>query len=142
MQNAAKINAAAGSISSPAQGELVIKGNTRSNGLKAFFANRGTSLLAIAVKADIPLAKLLEYNDLATDGILKNDSWIYLEKKAKQGTREMHTSLQDETLYDISQNNGVMLRSLTQFNNMQENEKVKKGTKIKLRPSQQLTMSK
>lgn len=138
----AQIKTAPGTGSNSPQQEIAFKGNTKLNGLKAFFAAKGTSLLAIAMKADIPLVKLLEYNDLGSDGLLKNACWIYLEKKAKEGNRDIHTSLQDETLYDISQNNGVQLKSLSQFNNLQENDKVKKGTKIRLRPSQQLTVSK
>jgi LysM repeat protein len=43
--------------------------------------------------------------------------------------------LQTETLYDISQNNGVQLQSLMQLNSMTENETVSKGRKIRLRAS-------
>ena len=125
-----------------AQPEIILKSNTKFNGLKAVFVNKGTSLLAIATKADIPLAKLLEYNDLTADGLLKNACWIYLEKKAKQGNRDVYISLQDETLYDVAQNNGVQLKGLAELNNMPENELVKKGMKLKLRVAQQLTMSK
>ena len=114
---------------------IEIKSNTKFNGLKAHFATKGTSLLAIASAADIPLVKLLEYNDLSEDGLTKENAWIYLEKKAKQGNRDSYTSLQDETLYSIAQNNGVQLKSLSQLNELPENARVKKGTKIKLRAS-------
>ena len=119
-----------------------LKDNTKLNGFKAFYALKGTSLLAIASKANIPLAKLLEYNDLEADGLLKDACWIYLEKKAKQGNRDMYVSLQDETLYEVSQNNGVQLKSLSELNNLPENAHLKKGTKVKLRFTQQLTDSK
>ena len=121
---------------------LQIKGNTRFNGLKAYFAPKGTSLLAIATSADLPLVKLLEYNDLPFDGLTKENSWIYLEKKAKQGNRDSYTSIQDESLYSIAQNNGVQLQALSRFNELPENANIKKGTKIKLRSPQQVTMSK
>ncbi len=117
------------------ESDIVVKQNVRFNGLKAVFVNKGTSLLAIATKADIPLAKLLEFNDLAADGLLKSTCWIYLEKKAKQGNRDAYVSLQDETLYEVSQNNGVQLKVLTELNGMPENAGVKKGMKIKLRPA-------
>ncbi len=111
-----------------------VKGKVNFNGLKAMLVSKGTSLLAIASRADIPLAKLLDYNDLKTDGLIKDQQYIYLERKAKQGNRDFYTSLQNETLYDIAQNNGVQLQSLMQFNGMSENENVRRGTKIKLRP--------
>ena len=124
--------------------EQSIKLKTKFNGLKGLFAPKGTSLLAIATRADIDLAKLLVYNDLVTDGLLKDDQLIYLEKKAKQGNRDFYIALQKETLYDIAQNNAVQLKYLSQFNNMSSTEIVQKGTKVKLRPavSESLTFSK
>ncbi len=110
-----------------------LKSKTKFNGLKAFFASKGMALIAIATAADIDLVKLLEYNDLEKDGLLKDDQLIYLEKKNKKGNRDIYTALQNESLYDISQNNGVQLKAIAQFNNLAENVLVKKGTKIKLR---------
>ena len=113
--------------------ENSLKLKNKINGLNAVIVPKGTSLLVIASKANIDLIKLLEYNDLATDGLLQDEQIIYLEKKPKQGNRDFYIALQKETLYDISQNNGVQLKYLSQINNMQMNETVKKGTKIKLR---------
>ena len=113
--------------------KTALKANSKFNKLKALYASKGTSLLAIATAADIDLVKLLDYNDLKTDGLLKEDQLIYLEKKNKQGNRDFSTSLQNETLRDVAQNNGVQLKSLMQLNNMNENELIKRGTKIKLR---------
>ena len=113
--------------------ENSIRLKNKINGLSALFAPKGTSLLVIASKANVDLGKLLEYNDLLTDGLLKDEQVIYLEKKPKQGNRDFYIALQKETLYDISQNNGVQLKYLAQLNNMDGNKIVQKGTKIKLR---------
>jgi hypothetical protein len=110
-----------------------LKANSKFNKLKALYASKGTSLLAIATAANIDLVKLLDYNDLKIDGLLKEDQLIYLEKKNKQGNRDFSTSLQNETLRDVAQNNGVQLKSLMQLNNMNESELIMRGTKIKLR---------
>lgn len=104
------------------------------NRLKAVMVFKGTSLLAIATENEIPLVKLLEFNDLKEDGLLKEDQWIYLEKKHKEGNRDTYTALQNESLYGISQNNAVQLTLLAQYNQMSEQSKVKAGTIIKLRP--------
>ena len=124
--------------------ENSIKLKNKINGLKALMAPKGASLLVIASKANIDLGKLLEYNDLSTDGLLNDEQVIYLEKKLKQGNRDFYIALQKETLYDISQNNAVQLKNLLQFNNMNENQTVQKGTKINLRSSNNdsLTLSK
>jgi LysM repeat protein len=110
------------------------KGNQYFNKLKAVMAFKGTSLLAIATENDIPLAKLLEYNDLATDGLLAEEQWIYLEKKHKEGNRDTYTALQNESLYDISQVNAVQLNMLAQYNGLQLNSVVNKGDVVRLRP--------
>ena len=110
------------------------KSKTLFNSLKAVFALEQTSLLAIASENDIPLSKLLEYNDLKIDGLLKESQWVYLEKKHKQGNRDYYIALQKESLYDISQNNAVQLQYLMQYNQLSENEIVSVGKKIRLRP--------
>jgi LysM repeat protein len=114
--------------------ESIKAGKTLFNGLKAVFVPKGTSLLAIATEFDISLVKLLEYNDLKTDGLLKYEQWIFLEKKLKQGNRDFYTAEQGETLYGIAQTNAIQLASLVQFNNLKEDEFIKRGTKIRLRP--------
>ncbi|MDB5202573.1 MAG: hypothetical protein JWQ27_1982 [Ferruginibacter sp.] len=108
--------------------------NSHFNNLKAVFALRGTSLLAIATVNDISLSKLLEYNDLKNDGLISEDQWIYLEKKAKQGNRDYYTALQTESLYDISQNNGIQLALLQSYNQLAQPGMIRQGTQVRLRP--------
>ena len=115
--------------------ENSIKSKNKINGLKAFMAPKGISLLVIATKANINLVNLLEFNDLLTDGLLNDEQVIYLEKKPKQGNRDFYIALQKESFYDISQNNAIQLKYLLQLNNLNENQIVQKGTKIKLRPT-------
>ena len=55
------------------------------NKAKCVLAKKGTSLLAIATRQNIALAKLLEYNDFSEDGLLTKDQPIFLEKKATEG---------------------------------------------------------
>lgn len=128
-----KMKPAASDKEATAGPAIELKPNTRFNNIKAYFAVKGTSLLAIATTADIPLDKLLDYNDLVDDGITKENCWVYLEKKPKSGNRDIYTSLQNETLYDIAQNNGVQLKSLEDLNNLPPDAAVKKGAIIKLR---------
>lgn len=114
--------------------ESIKAGKTLFNGLKAVSVPKGISLLAIATEFDISLSKLMEYNDLKTDGLLKEEQWIFLERKLKQGNRDFYITEFVESLYEISQTNAIQLESLVQFNNMKEDEILKRGTKIRLRP--------
>ena len=104
------------------------------NRSKALLVPKGTSLLAIASQNNINLGRLLEINDLETDGLLEKDQFIFLEKKQKQGTTDYDIVQQNETLYDVAQKNGVMLQSLYDYNNLSSTDNVYPGTKILLRP--------
>ncbi len=104
------------------------------NGSKALLVPKGTSLLAIASQNNINLGRLLEINDLETDGLLEKDQFIFLEKKQKQGTTDYDIVQQNETLYDVAQKNGVMLQSLYDYNNLSSTDNIYPGTKILLRP--------
>lgn len=108
---------------------------TMLNNVKAVYATAGTSLLAIATERHIPLAKLLEFNDLTEDGLLIEDCWIFLERKQLQGNRDFYFTDKQETINNIAQQNAIQLSSLLKYNApLKENEIVKAGTKIYLRP--------
>lgn len=110
------------------------KAKTRRNGLQAVFASRGTSLLAIATFHNIPLTRLLEYNDKTRDGLLEEDEWIYLERKNKESSQSNYISMEGETLYTVSQLFGVQLSRLVDYNNLTPGDRLKSGTRIYLRP--------
>lgn len=111
------------------------------SGLKAVFATRETSLLAIATENNIALSKLLEYNDLMTDGLLAEDQWIFLEKKPKQGNNDIYVTKEGETLYKVSQAAAVQLENLEEYNRMKGDLPLAAGTKVMLRPGLEIEAS-
>ena len=106
---------------------------TMFNGIKAVFANKGTSLLALATQFDINLSKLLSYNDIKNDGLLSESQIIYLARKNKEGKQDVYQAANKEALYDISQSLGIQLNYLAQYNQLPEDAVVSAGTKIKLK---------
>lgn len=115
--------------------ESIKAGRTLFNGLKAVYVPKGTSLLAVATQFDVPLAKLLEYNDLTQDGLLKEEQWIFLERKLKEGNRDFYITGSGESLYSIAQVNAIQLGYLLQYNeHLNEGSVCRKGTKVWLRP--------
>lgn len=103
------------------------------NGLKAVFADSGMSLLAIASHYDIPLTNLLDYNDLLEDGLLQQSVWLYLERKRTEGLQDKYKVRGGESLYEISQLNGLQLSSLMAYNGLYEDNDIKPGTLLSLR---------
>lgn len=103
------------------------------NSRPAVMCKKGTSLLALATTYNINLAKLLEYNDLDSDGLLPKDQLIFLEKKSKQGSADVYVVQKNETLYDVSQNCGIRLENLKEYNPEKINEVLVVGTTVNLR---------
>ncbi len=114
-------------------------GKTLFNGLRAVWAKAGTSLLAIASAHDIPLNRLLEYNDLEHDGLLTHDEWIYLEKKRKTGQADAYVNPADETPRFIAQLNAIQLNYLLQYNGFDKSALVPAGTTVRLKPAAKST---
>ena len=106
---------------------------TMFNGIKAVFANKGTSLLALATQFDVSLSRLLSYNDRKNDGLLDESQIIYLAKKNKEGKQDIYQLSDKESLYDISQSLGIQLAYLAEYNELKEDVVLTAGTKIKLK---------
>ncbi|HQY12759.1 MAG: LysM peptidoglycan-binding domain-containing protein [Ferruginibacter sp.] len=104
------------------------------NKIKCVFVNKGTSLLALATRHNINLKKLMEYNDLAEEGILKKDQYIFLQKKAKTGEKEYHIVQPGETVHDVAQKNGIQLQYLRAYNDLEQIEAMPANTKLFLQP--------
>ena len=105
------------------------------NGSKCVYAGRGTSLLVVATKNNIGLGKLLGCNELSEDGLLVKNQYVFLEKKSKTGDKDFYVAKGGgESLYDISQLNGVQMQYMLDYNHLWGNEEIAAGTKIYLKP--------
>ena len=104
------------------------------NKCKCILAGKGSTLLVIAVKNKINLNKLLEYNELAEDGILTRNQYVYLQKKSKTGEKDHYIVAEGEGIYDIAQKNGIQLQYLLDYNNLKNDDAVAAGTTLYLMP--------
>jgi LysM repeat protein len=104
------------------------------NGCKAVMGKKGVSLLVIALKNNVDLNKLLRFNELAEDGMLMNDQPVFLEKKAKTGEKDFHLVQKGESLYDISQKNGIQLQYLLDYNKLTNKDYPAAGSALWLKP--------
>ena len=112
------------------------------NKSKCILAKKGTSLLFIASKNNINLNKLLEFNELAEDGILGKTQYVYLQKKQKTGETDSCIVQPGETIYDIAQKNGVQLQYLLDYNKLSDEDVVTAGTRLILRPVNEIKKQK
>ena len=108
------------------------------NNCKCIYAKKGTSLLALATKNKVNLNKLLEYNEMAKDGILANDQLVFLQKKSKTGETDFYKVQPAETLYDIAQKNGIQLQYLADYNRLKPGEALQPSMVLALKPGVKL----
>jgi len=86
------------------------------NQVSVIWAKAGTSLLQIATKHNIPLYKIFVFNDLKEIDLLAQDQLLFLGNKKAEGDKSFHLVVAGESLYDISQKEGVQLKKLKEFN--------------------------
>jgi hypothetical protein len=102
------------------------------NNTRVIYAKQGTSLLAIAQQYEIPLSKLLEYNDMDDDEVLTKNQLIYLQRKRRTGNSEIHIVASGETLHDISQAEAIRLENLLEYNKLHKSVQPAVGDKLYL----------
>ena len=86
------------------------------NQVSVIWAKAGTSLLQIATEHNIPLYKVFVFNDLKETDLLAQDQLLFLGNKKAEGDKSFHLVVAGESLYDISQKEGVQLKKIKEFN--------------------------
>jgi LysM repeat protein len=111
------------------EGEFVI------NNTRVIFAKAGTSLLSVAEQYHVSLNRLVDFNDLKIENVLEKDQLLFLQRKRKVSDNEFHVVKPGETLYDISQSEGVRYRNLLDMNRLENVSQPAVGEKIYLQSS-------
>ena len=107
------------------------EGRFRINQVPVILGKENMSFIDIAIKYNVPLYKLFEYNEIEASNLLKRDQLIFLAPKKKAGATSFHTVKYNTSLHEISQLEGVQL-SLLKLYNPQLTDPVKEGTQVLL----------
>ncbi len=104
------------------------------NEARVIYAESGTSMLALANNYNVALKKLIEFNDVdeKTD-ILNATQLIFLEKKPRKGTKDIHIVEENETLHDIAQKEGIQLSVIMEYNSLKKGMQPATGERIYLK---------
>lgn len=108
------------------------EGQFQINKTKVIYAEAGVSLLSIATQYDVPLPRLLDFNDMKEEDVLVKGQLIFLQRKRRSGSIAFHTVREGESLYDISQAEGVRLQDVLERNGLTPNSRPAVGDKIYL----------
>ena len=98
----------------------------------AIWAVAGRSFLEIASTYNIMLFKLFQFNDMDEQDIVQRDQLLFLSEKKKERNMKIHLVKKGETLYEISQAEGIQLKALQSYNPGATNENMKEGTTLYL----------
>jgi LysM repeat protein len=105
----------------------------RINNAKVIFAKSGTSYLSIAKRYDVDLSKIFEYNEIPASDIIDHDQLISLQRKNKTGKTEFHIVTEGESLYDISQKEGIRMDCLLDLNGLKIGDRPVAGEQLNLK---------
>jgi hypothetical protein len=105
------------------------------NKTKVVYAKAGLSLLAIASQYDIPLGRLLEFNDMKEQDVLEKGQLIFLQRKRRTGAVECHLVKDGEGVYAICQMEGVRYQDLLEMNQLSPGLEPAAGERIYLQRS-------
>ena len=86
------------------------------NQVSVIWAKAGSSLLQIASENNISLYKIFVFNDLNESDLLEQDQLLFLGNKKTEGNKSFHLVINGESLYDISQKEGIQLKKLKEYN--------------------------
>lgn len=95
----------------------------------------GEVLSSIAMKYNIPIKKLLDYNESTSEKDFEEGDIVFLEKKKKKfyGARDEYRVRKGESLYMISQKFGIQLSHLSRMNDISVFSSLSEGQKLKLK---------
>jgi LysM repeat protein len=104
----------------------------RINDVPALWVKEGTSYLEIAQHNNIELYKLFEYNEIKESDLAEEDQLIFLGPKKKSSNKKTHIVKEGETLYSISQSEGIQLKYLLLYNILLNEKPLKSGSTVLL----------
>ena len=105
------------------------------NRTKVVYAPAGVSMLSIAGRYDIPLGRLLDFNDMKEEDVLVKGQLIFLQRKRRTGSIAYHVVREGEDLYSIAQAEGVRLQDLLEMNQLALEARPAAGEKVYLQGS-------
>ncbi|MCT4614890.1 MAG: glucosaminidase domain-containing protein [Marinifilaceae bacterium] len=105
------------------------------NGVNYIVIQKGDTYYRLLKEFELTKKKLLKYNDLAPNHVLKPGQRIYVGRKRSRSAKgyDYHRVKSGETMHSISQYYCIKLKRLLKFNGMRKNEKLIKGQKIWLK---------
>lgn len=103
------------------------------NSVPYIISTHGDSYQTLAKEYNLFTKELLGFNDVQKEVPIKEGTIIYIKRKKKEGNKKTHVVTTGETMYQISQKNGIRLQSLYNINNMKYGTQAEDGKILNLK---------
>lgn len=103
------------------------------NRLDYIIAREGDTYKYISNETGVSEKRLIEYNDKNWDDPISKGEIIYIERKRSHGKNKYYKVKKNDTMYSISQKEGIRLEYLYKRNNLDYGSKPESGTTLFLR---------
>ncbi len=100
------------------------------NGIHTIQANPGDNAPSLAERGGVDLSQFLKWNDLTLNGPIVTGQLYFLGRKRLKAPEGFHKVSPGETLWLISQQYGVQMKSLKRYNRLDEEINPAPGTMI------------
>ena len=107
------------------------EGRFRINQVPVILGKENMSFIEIALKYNVALYKLFEYNEIKPSNLLEKDQLIFLAPKKKVSSSSFHMVKYNTSLHEISQLEGIQLSALKLYNPALT-DPIKEGTQVLL----------
>jgi len=109
------------------------------NGIKALVSKSGDTWESIARENNMMYFEVKLYNDLNKYDEIEAGTVLYLRAKHNKGQKETHTVVAGESMYYISQLEGIKLKKLYKYNHLKPGQEPQVNEVIKLRSKTQVS---
>ncbi len=103
------------------------------NSRRMVIARPADDLYALSRDVDVPVRRLLKYNELSGPADLRPGQEVYLGPKRRKAEVKFHTVSAGETLYAISQRYGIQLKMIWRRNGLTPGQEPGPGWVLRLR---------
>ena len=88
------------------------------NQLQCVVARESDTPGKLSALLDIPVKRLMKYNDLNSEGAFEPGQLVYMEPKRRKSDVKTHLVVQGESLYEISQRYGIRMKFILKRSGM------------------------
>lgn len=103
------------------------------NNIKYIVVEVNETLESISTKMEVSVKRLLKYNDLDYDDTITQGQILYIQPKRSKAKEKFYTVKAGDTMYSISQKQGIKLKCLYKRNRVPVGYQPKAGTQLVLR---------